>query len=140
MAGRDKCPGQGAGAGHWLFSWRIHRDSLKRTVLDAARPPVDHLHPSGRGVGGGGGVPLFCVEFCIFSLGHSKHILCMQNKIRKRACGKAGGRKAKKRGRTQSGKEKKTEAAVKEEDSGVVVGPPLTPALSQNKRPSLLTP
>lgn len=51
-----------------------------------------------------------------------------------------GGKKAEKRARTQCGKEKKIEAGVKEEDSRPVVGPPLTPALSQNKRPSLLTP
>lgn len=49
-------------------------------------------------------------------------------------------KKAEKRGRTQSGKEKKIEAEVKEEDSRLVVDPPLTPPLSQNKRPSLLTP
>lgn len=48
-------------------------------------------------------------------------------------------KKAEKRGRTQSGKEKKMEAGVKEEDLRFVVDPPLTPPLSQNKRPSLLT-
>lgn len=87
-----------------------------------------------------GDVPLFCVEFCTFSLDHSKHILCMQIKIRKRVCGKTGLEKRLRRGAEQSGKEKKIEAGVKEEDSRLMVGPPLTPALSQNKRPSLLTP
>lgn len=89
MAGRDKCPRPSAGAGHSLFSWKIHRGSRKRrTVLDAARPPAP-LWAGGWGrEGGGSDVPLFCVEFCTFSLDHSKHILCMQIKMRKNGCGK----------------------------------------------------